>query len=390
MVRLRPTRLRDPMLSPSVVKLSDFGLLRGGCKIPASLAPRTSGNGSLVLHYTMPVVADGYFLVTSDQQPAFDPVGWAVEISQGEGETWQMAGASVYRFTYGGIGSFYPHLTYPVHEERRKAVVVLHQRSWLWALSSIFGNLLTSLSFLCAATAGFTGQEGLTTPVLVAMFGLRTATYATAAVGLQARGLWRDAAERWLLMPDVLLPAIGLSIDEGWIVSIFFFYSIFGVLTKTIYVFSFFEVDPLFYLSDSSLLIYAIAFAFASTLAIVRSRALASAHELVTADKVQYDKIWTDILANEAESKALTDVQREAQLLINAAANKSADEAASKLVRYDETSSQDKLWAEVRTGVYCIGTGNSAARQFLAGPLESLDQLFAQVRPLPDLLWVSK
>ena len=385
MIRLRPTHLSDPTLPTADIKLSNFGLLHGDCRVSAQLPPTKCGNGTMVLHYTRPVVADGYFLVTSDLPPAFDPIGWAVEASDDEGRAWRMVGASVFRFTYGGVGFFYPDLVHQIQEARRMAIVVSHRRSWAWALSSIFGNLLSGCSFICVAAAGCSGREGLTTAVLVAMFGLRAAIYAAAAVELQATGAWRDAAERWLLVPEVLVPAIGLAMDEGLVVSLLFCYSLLGFLAKAVYVFGFYEVDLLFFLPDSSLLIYVIAFAFTTILAILRSRSLARAHELVGADKVQYDKMWTGILAHEVEAAALVEIQHEAQLLADAAAKVGA--STIKFESCNDMSFHKKLLpveqqlcTEVRTGVFCIGNSNSGIRQFCAGQnVDSLDQLFAQV-----------
>ena len=65
---------------------------------------------------------------------------------------------------------------------------------------------------------------------------------AVAHTATQAAGLWREAAERWLYLPELLVPAIGLAKHEEWVVGLLYAYSALGVAGRTVFVWATYEV----------------------------------------------------------------------------------------------------------------------------------------------------
>ena len=61
----------------------------------------------------------------------------------------------------------------------------------------------------------------------------------------QVAGLWREAAERWLYLPELLVPAIGLAKREEWVVGLLYAYSALGVAGRTVFVWTTYEVHIL-------------------------------------------------------------------------------------------------------------------------------------------------
>ena len=193
LVRLSATRLRNFGQPPAALRLADFGLLHRGCPVPVP-ALITMANGSVTLRFDAPVAADGYYLVTSDDMADSDPVSWVVEIIQNETDVqsnvsdvkdWHTVGASVWHFSYAGIGRYYPHLPHDMPDARRTAVFVDHRRTWLWALASVAGNGLTSVTFLACSVGGMIRQAWTIVPLLIGMLGLRAVANVVAAVGFQ-------------------------------------------------------------------------------------------------------------------------------------------------------------------------------------------------------------
>ena len=73
---------------PSVAaQVAGFGLLLNGCAVVADGNGSASGlvGGTAEAVYRRPVVANGYYLVTSNMSPAADPVRWVVEVCSGLG-----------------------------------------------------------------------------------------------------------------------------------------------------------------------------------------------------------------------------------------------------------------------------------------------------------------
>ena len=85
---------------------------------------------------------------------------------------------------------------------------------------------------------------------MVIMFGFRAVVNVVAAVGFHWAGLWREAAERWLQVPEVVWLCVGLALFPSHFAAVLLGYTVLGFFDKTIYVFAIFEVDWLFFITE--------------------------------------------------------------------------------------------------------------------------------------------
>ena len=58
----------------------------------------------------------------------------------------------------------------------------------------------------------------------------------------QMAGIWREAAERWLYLPELLVPALGMAKREEWVVGLQCAYSILGIAGRTAFLWGAYEV----------------------------------------------------------------------------------------------------------------------------------------------------
>ena len=192
LVRLRATRLRNSVLPPAALRLSDFGLLHCGSRVTVP-AFATMANGSVTLRLHETVAADGYYLVTSDDIMDADPVSWVVETQdvtdvqskRCDVKDWRTVGASVWHFSYAGVGRYYPHLPHDMPDARRTAVFVKQRRGWLWALASVVGNGVTSVTCLGCSVGGMYRHAWTTLPFIIGMLWVRAVLNVVAAIGFQ-------------------------------------------------------------------------------------------------------------------------------------------------------------------------------------------------------------
>ena len=121
-VCLRVLGLRDPSRNVAGPGVASFGLLRGGCDLPATPSVVTT-NDSVCLSFAELVQADGYYFVTPrDGAAALDPVKWKMEATQ-NGSGWATVGASTWRWNDDGSVALYPNLPFPTPESRSTQVV---------------------------------------------------------------------------------------------------------------------------------------------------------------------------------------------------------------------------------------------------------------------------
>lgn len=101
----------DPAAAGRVTR---FGLLRDGCKL-ASVFDGPMVNGTAVSYYYPPVLANGYYWVTSNESAALDPVRWSVWASPvlllDASGPWTLVGASGGWKAWSGLFESFPYPT---------------------------------------------------------------------------------------------------------------------------------------------------------------------------------------------------------------------------------------------------------------------------------------
>ena len=161
-VRFTVQGLRDNNLNIAAGNNFSFGFLRDGCPVGPSL--NGSSAGPAIHRISEEVVANGYFILVREGQPAADPVRWTVEVSAEyevalgndateETEKWFLAGASMWK-DFGSLATFYPHIAYQLPQARSMRVDVDLTPHWTWIIINIVEYIVPAVGWFSGGACG--------------------------------------------------------------------------------------------------------------------------------------------------------------------------------------------------------------------------------------------
>ena len=201
-VRFSILGLREPAMPVSAGNPVVFGLLKNGCVMAEE---NITANGTAVLSFDKPVVANGYHLRIPGGSIMGDPVLWRVESLS---ESWTTVGASVWR-GQGNQAIFYSHLAYPTPEQRDLQINVDGRPSWAWFLTDVIICFTTALGWWLYSISRHIKRQGAGVLILSAMFCSNSLLQAAAAVGYGLAENWRECIHGWMnSAPDALFAAV--------------------------------------------------------------------------------------------------------------------------------------------------------------------------------------
>ena len=203
-----------------------FGLLSDGCPVAGGRRPNAT-HGVVTVDFARPVQANGYYFVTSDGDPALDPVRWLVEVSAGGGasESWTAVGAGVWEMTSAGTAFPFPGLAYPTPTARGQTVGVDQGYTWPLSLQNSIGGPEWAVGLVCCVALWRWNRGGATRPIFLACTLVDLLSVPFAAVGFRVLGDWRNEAQAWLLLCPQTVLFLGILLFEARIVWVFALYA---------------------------------------------------------------------------------------------------------------------------------------------------------------------
>jgi len=301
-IRFSILGLRNPEIPVSAGNPVLFGLLLNGCKIGQD---NSTLNGTAILSFVKPVVANGYYLRIPEGSIFGDPVLWRVESFA---ESWTTIGASVWR-GQGDQAIFYPHLAYPTPEQRNLQIKVDSRPSWQWFLSDVVICFTTSLGWLFFSISRHIKRQSAGVLIISALFGSNSLLQAAAAVGFGMAENWRECLHGWInSAPDALL-AVSIWWNERHAVLSLLAYGVLKLVPLVI------QTNILF-MDRSGMLVNILsnggflALVITGANIVFHRRALSRAHTLVLVDKAKYDAIWANILADSEEQASIQSLDK--------------------------------------------------------------------------------
>ena len=350
---------------------ADFGLLSGGCTVP--LPPDAVLTAAGTLLWGPEVAADGYYFVTGSGDAMLDPIQWEVQAAVA-GE-WSNVGASGWRTDATGWPEFLPGLRFDTPLARGQRVDVDLRPPWPSLVKSWLSSALWVAGLFCSVAVGVMGRQWAVRPVLVLTCLLSLSLTIICAAGFAAVGDSRSATSSALWVVSSTLLLVGLARFEAQIVAIFVAFAL------TYYVASL-ATDLAIYSPAIGLsaALYNLlptpasaTLLFALVIIVFRRRTLARARRLVLIDRSRYDALWADLAASPDAQRGLLAVRDHVRDLTTGL----APEAPRQ---YNRERQPEETVPSV------VGPSGAPVRlRGPTGPVDSLEQLFAQARATTPL-----
>jgi hypothetical protein len=303
LVKFEPVELRASNLSAGESStLADFGLVKDGCKTSLSLLGNRMSAGSFiqssfVLRLNQTVRANGYYFTTANGSVDNDPVRWTVKASVDNGTSWKVVGASVWRLTTDGTTRFYPQLTFKTPMERGVDTVVDFRRRWQWGMVSIVRSVVLFSGCIASFCFALVGREDSARHCWIVMFSVLGLCFTASAVGYGLSGQWREAAEKWINVPECFVIPIVLSFFESKCIVGLFLFSALGAVNSLLADCVIYGKQGQCFVINSFENIYIFMFTagFASLITFFNHWTVTRAQTLMLEDRKIYDGLWSEI-----------------------------------------------------------------------------------------------
>jgi hypothetical protein len=390
--RFVPIALRDQSLPPSAAAFTGFGLLRGGCPIPAARARvEQLADGSLVLSLPEPATGvDGYFFNTSGGPPGRDPARWRVDVLADDGDTWALWAVQVWRIDATGTRRLYPEIDAAPTLPLGTRVMVDLRIKWPWVFNWVVPNACLAAGGFIMAAAGACDAEHLVRPAAVAATVAAAGSWAAAAVGFWWDGELRQAAAVFSLLPPSALITAG-AVQEARVILFLLLYSLTSFAGYWIRDCWLYPSPWLPSLRAALATPAAISLAFVAAMTLSRRAARNAAQSLVLQDWARYDAAWATVVQDPASRAAAGALANIITNLFHSKAPSSPARRASlppdpcqaeSECRYSRQMQQCKPWSASSTGDLPWLPSPWVSGSFRASPTGSLASVFRQYNRL--------
>ena len=402
LLKLEPSELRRSDMPIENSLVSDFGLIQDGCKMNISHASSRNFVGSaVILNLSEQVRANGYFFQTTNSSADNDPVKWTVQASTDNGSSWQIVGASVWRYITDGDVLFYPQLAFDTPFERGMNIIFDRRLPWQWCMVSIVRGIVLFLGNVMTLCYAVSGREESSKTSCIVMFSMLGLCFIVSALGCNWKGLWREATEKWIYVPECFVIPIGLAFYESKIIAVLFVFGVLGAICSLLADCIVYGQDGKCFFINSSQNIYIFFFTvgFVCLVSLFNRSILKKARTLVLEDKVVYDTLWTKIIQDPQAQSDLQVLQNLIQSVqykeIGFGFGLSTDPRqynAHFFTGRDNILLQMKsssFFLRLRRAASVVGMSRSMemhCSQEISSRIDSLDQLFAQANCLHPLL----